>query len=156
MNYAQVLIDSLRKKGEVLDEIIKQVETQEEALKSEKMDMDVFDAMVDAKGLAIDKLNSLDEGFELVYEHFREELLRNREQYRQEIVILQELIRENTAKGASIEATEARNKILAEQFFANTRQELKRKRTGNRAALNYYENMRKSKFVDPQFMDRKK
>ena len=61
-----------------------------------------------------------------------------------------------TEKSVAIQAQEARNKNLAENYFAKAREDLKKNRKSSRAALDYYRNMNKMQVVSPQFMDKKK
>ena len=106
--------------------------------------------------MLIDDLNKLDEGFENLYEHIRLQLLDGKEKYATQIAALQKLITKVTEMGASVQAQEARNKELADNYFLNRKKELKQGRQNSKAALNYYRNMNRSQVVQPQFMDKKK
>ena len=155
-NYLTLLEESLRKKLLVLDEIQQYNLKQQEIFQSGEADMDRFDEYVEEKGTLIEKLNSLDNGFESLYEKVAQELSENRDQYRDQIKRLQELVSEVTETGVAIQAQEARNKKLIEDFFAKERENLRDNRRSSKAAYDYYKNMSKSSVVLPQFMDRKK
>ena len=79
-----------------------------------------------------------------------------KEKYKAQIKVLQNLIREVSDKGVSIQAQEARNKQLVEQFFKREKSQVSAKRKSTAAAINYYKNMSNTGVVTPQFMDRKK
>ena len=155
-NYLQVLEESLHKKMDVLNGIEEANRRQEQILKADPVSEADFDASIEEKGTFIDELNKLDEGFETLYENIREQLLAGREKYKVQIAAIQKLITQVTEKSVSIQAQEARNKVLAEKFFADRKQELGKNRRSSKAALDYYRNMNQSHVVMPQFMDHKK
>lgn len=155
-NYLQVLEESTHKKLEVLQKIEALNKKQETLLKEEPVDEESFDSSIEEKGRLIDELNELDKGFELLYENIRQQLLTGKDQYKEQIKRLQELINQVTAKSVSIQAQEARNNQLAENFFARSRRELEKGRRSSKAALDYYRSMNNTQSVAPQFMDKKK
>lgn len=155
-NYLQVLEESMHKKLDVLLRIEALSAKQEVLLKELPVDGEAFDESIDEKGILIDKLTKLDEGFEALYAHIKEQLSVGKEKYKEQIVRLQKLIAEVTEKSMSIQAQEARNKALAEKFFADSRKELQKGRRSSKAAFDYYRSMSQSQVVTPQFMDKKK
>ncbi|NLL75896.1 MAG: flagellar protein FliT [Clostridiales bacterium] len=155
-NYLQVLEESLLKKKEVLLAIEEMNREQEQILKDENPSMEAFDESIDKKGLLIEELSRLDDGFETLYEHIKEQLLHNKDEYKGQIARLQKLIAEVTDKSVTIQAQEARNKKSAEKYFAKARRELKSGRVNSKAALDYYLNMNKAQIANPQFIDKKK
>lgn len=155
-NYLQVLEESLNKKVDVLKKIGQMNEEQERLFKEDVFSEKAFDEIIDRKGMLIDDLNKLDEGFENLYEHIRLQLLDGKEKYATQIAALQKLITKVTEMGASVQAQESRNKELADNYFLNRKKELKQGRQNSKAALNYYRNMNRSQVVQPQFMDKKK
>ena len=155
-NYLQVLEESLNKKVDVLKKIGQMNEEQERLFKEDVFSEKAFDEIIDRKGMLIDDLNKLDEGFENLYEHIRLQLLDGKEKYATQIAALQKLITKVTEMGASVQAQEARNKELAYNYFLNRKKELKQGWQISKAALNYYRNMNRSQVVQPQFMDKKK
>ena len=155
-NYLQVLEESLNKKVDVLKKIGQMNEEQERLFKEDVFSEKAFDEIIDRKGMLIDDLNKLDEGFENLYEHIRLQLLDGKEKYATQIAALQKLITKVTEMGASVQAQEARNKELADNYFLNRKKELKQGRQNSKAALNYYRNMNRSQVVQPQFMEKKK
>lgn len=156
LSSAQVLVESLEKKSRILDEIIKENETQETLFKQEALDMEALDVSADRMGELAQKLELLDEGFEAVYDRIREELMENKLAYRGEIRRMQELIAEITEKVVRINAARMRNKMQAEKQFKKSRQQIGKATSKMKASQNYYNNMNRLNYVDPQFYDNKK
>ena len=152
---AQILLQSLEKKNELLDHMIRQNAVQEEILKREEFDMDAFDEAIDKQSGYVEQLERLDRGFESVYDRVRDELMENRERYRDEITRMKEQIQQITDKIVTLNAGNMRNKMLAENQFKRKRQEIGAGASKNRVAKNYYNNMNKLNYVSPQFYDNK-
>jgi hypothetical protein len=153
-NYLEILADSLRKKSEVLDEIIQYNNKQENLLKQERVSLEEIDANMELKDGLIQKLTSLDDGFETLYERIKGQLLAQKDQYKMQIRQMQELISGITEKSVSIQAQEARNKQMIESYFARERGQLRQNRQVSKAAYGYYKSM--SNGVSSQLMDQKK
>lgn len=156
LSSAQILVESLEKKSRILDEIIKENEAQEVLLKQEELDMEALDASADRMGELAEKLELLDEGFEAVYDRIRQELIENKSAYRGEIRRMQELIAGITEKVVGINAARMRNKVQAEKQFKKSRQQIGRASSKMKASQNYYNNMNRLNYVEPQFYDSKK
>ena len=154
--YISILIQSLEKKLHILDEIIAKNRVQREGLEDPNLDPDDFDKTVSDKAALIEQLEGLDAGFEEVFERVKKELETNREAYREEIRKMQELIRKITDKSMLIRRQEAENKRLMEQKFAAVRKQVKEVRQSQKVVNQYYKNMMKSGYVEPQFLDNKK
>lgn len=156
LSSAQILVESLEKKSRVLDEIIKENETQELLFKQEELDMEALDTSSDRMGALADKLDLLDEGFEAVYDRIRQELIDNKAAYREEIRRMQALIAEITEKVVGINAARMRNRLQAENHFKKNRQQIGKVSSKIKASQNYYNNMNGLSYVDSQFYDTKK
>ncbi len=154
-NYLTLLEESLKRKLQVMAEVQAYNLRQQEIFQDEEAQIEKFDEYVAEKEVLIEKLNSLDNGFERLYEKVAEELKENREQYAKQIKALQKLVTEVTDASVAIQAQEARNKKLIEEFFRKERDGIRMNRKTTRAALDYYKNMSKSAVVMPQFMDNK-
>jgi hypothetical protein len=151
-----MLEESLQKKVEILTRIEEQNTKQADILSdSGKVDEAAFDATVDAKSKLIDEINSLDDGFQSLFDRVKEEIGEHKEQYADQIKRMQKLIQEITGKSASIEASEHRNKRLAEKYFSTARENMNQSRNSSSAAFNYYQTMNNFKNIPPQFMDKK-
>lgn len=154
--YIPVLIQSLKKKNEILDVIVMLNKRQKEQLENPNLDPDDFDKTVEEKAKLIDELNQLDDGFQEVFEKVREDLEQNRAQYADEIKEMQDYIRKLTEKSASIQAQEMRNKDLMTQKFSAIKKQAREVRTSQKVVNQYYKNMMKTNYIDPQFTDSKK
>ena len=156
LSSAQVLVESLEKKSRILDEIMQENEAQELLLKGEELDMEALDASANRMGELAEKLELLDDGFESVYDRIRQELIENKSAYRTEIKRMQELIAVITEKVVSINAARMRNKLQAENRFKKSRQQIGKASSKMKVSQNYYNNMNRLSYVDPQFYDNKK
>lgn len=155
-NYLTLLEESLQNKLQVMDEIQQYNLRQQELFQSEEADIDRFDEYVEEKGRLIEKLTALDNGFESLYAKVAKELEGNREQYKDQIKSLQELVTKVMDTSVTIQAQEARNKKLVEDFFRKEREGIRAGRQSSKAAYDYYKNMNRSSVVLPQFLDSKK
>ena len=155
-NYLTLMEESLQKKLQVMEEIQQYNLKQQELFQSEKVDLDGFDEAVEEKGKLIEKLNALDNGFERLYSKVKKELEDNREKYQDQIKQLQKLVTEVTETSVSIQAQEARNKKLIEDYFRKEKENIRSGRRSSKAAYDYYKNMNRSAVVMPQLMDKKK
>ena len=152
----QILQDSLEKKIVLLADIEENSKEHEAIIKKENFTFQEMDENMDAKSKLIEELSLLDNGFETLYEKIREELLENKDQYRVQIEEIQNLIVEVTARGASIEAIEARNKAAIEAYFSREKKELQKRKNVSSVARSYYQTAKQMKNVAPQFLDTKK
>ena len=154
--YLTMMEESLDRKIGVLRAIEAQNEAQREIMKREgEPDTDAFDQTVAEKDRLVEEVLKLNDGFDSLYERVKEELNDHKDLYGERIKRMQDKIGEITALSTSIEATEQRNKTLAEKFFAGAKESIGETRKSANAAINYYRNMSKSNFYDPQFMDKK-
>ena len=154
--YIDIMIQSLNKKLQVLDNIITLNIKQKECLEDQRGQIEDFDKIVDEKSKLIEQMQQLDSGFEKLFERVKEELQQNKEDYVDSIATIQSCIRLITDKSMEIQAQEARNKELMVRKFAFVKETAKNVRTNSKIASQYYKNMMKLNYVDPQFMDNKK
>lgn len=152
----QILVESLEKKNRLLDDIIRENEVQEEILKQEELDMDALDVSIDRMGSLAEVLEKLDDGFELVYERTREELMANKAAYRSEIAHMKAMIGQITDKVVRINAARMRNKMRAERQFQKSRSQIGQAASKMKVSKNYYNNMNNLHQVSPQFYDSRK
>ncbi|MDD6572482.1 MAG: hypothetical protein PUF12_08890 [Thermoflexaceae bacterium] len=154
--YINILIESLQKKIRILDEIILADQEQREGLEDPNLDPDDFDKIVEKKSEYIEQLDQLDSGFEELFARVRDELNENRETYKEQIHTMQDLIRKITDKSLMIQKQEAQNKELMQQKFAAVRSQAREVRKSQKIVNQYYKNMMKANYNDPQFLDNKK
>jgi protoporphyrinogen oxidase len=152
----QILQDSLEKKIDLLGAIEEKSKEQEAIIKKESFTFQEMDENMEGKSKLIEQLSVLDNGFETLYEKIRKELLENKDQYRVQIEEIQNLIVEVTARGASIEAIEARNKAAIEAYFSREKKELQKRKNVSSVARSYYQTAKQMNTIAPQFLDTKK
>lgn len=154
--YLDMLQDSLRKKLKILDGIMEYQRQESEMLKGESMDMEAFDRNINDKVALAQSIDSLDDGFEHVYDRIRKEMIENKEKYAVQIKALQDMIREISEKNVLVQAEENRIRLEVDNYAKRESIALRQKRDNGKAARNYYNNMKKLNYVDSQFMDKKK
>ena len=154
--YLAIMLQSLKKKEQVLDEIIRLNDLQKKELTDQATPVDDFDKTVEDKSACIDQLDQLDSGFEKLYAQVQEDLQANKEQYADTIKALQKCIRSVTDKSIMIQAQEARNKDLMMQKFTTVRKHAKDVRANSKAITGYYKTMTHSGYMDSRYMDGKK
>ena len=155
-NYILILKDSLKKKKNILDELLKLNERQKKSVSGVGFDADEFEAVVEEKDQYIQQIEELDKGFQNVYEHVKTELTGNRDKYKNDIEDLKQLISDVTEKSMEVQISEKRNEKLVYSKIADERKKIHQSRTASRVASDYYKSMSKVNVIDPQFLDKKK
>lgn len=140
-NKLQILIDSLDKKISVLQKIQSYNERQERCFLEGEPDLDSFDEAIAEKDRLIEELLHLDNGFDSLFGEVRALLEQDKSQFGGEIRRMQNQIREITELTNSVQAKEARNKKLIEEYFQKSRMELHQGRRRSKAAYDYYKSM---------------
>ena len=148
-------IYSLRKKLEILDKIMTCQKEESDMLKGGSMDRDVFDRSMTEKVELAESIDSLDDGFEKVYDRIREEMIAHKEGYVNQIRALQNMISEISEKNVLIQAEENRIRLEVENYAKRESAALRQRRDNGKAARSYYNNMKKLNYVGSQFMDKK-
>ncbi len=154
--YLEILVQSMKKKLDVLYEIQAMNEEQRILLMDDNLPPEDFEKNIQKKSELIDQLDILDNGFDEVYQRVRVQLRENQSLYREQIGLLQSLIRDVTAAGSQVQAQEQRNYDLAVNKFTSLKKQIREVKTSYKAVSQYYQNMMKLNFIDPQFMDNKK
>ena len=154
--YLPIMLQSLKKKDQILTAIIQVNQQQKEELENPSLDPDDFDKTFQRKAELIDSLEELDNGFQQLFERVRDELNENKDAYREEIAEMQEYIRRLTEKSADIQTQEARNKELMQQKFAAVKKQVKEVRKSQQVVNQYYKSMMKANYMESQFTDSKK
>lgn len=155
-SYVSILRHSLEKKLNLLDAIVKENENQLDVLRDVNALPEELEHTVDRKADLIDEISSLDEGFEEVFSRVKSEISGNKAAYKEDISVLQTLIRQISDRSAQIEAQELRNSEVAKDKFTYIKDQVKKITKSQKAVNSYYQSMMKVNYVDPQFMDNKK
>lgn len=155
-DYLQIMIESLEKKIEVLDQVLGLDKRQLSVALEQPFDMQKYDKTMEEKGKLIDELNKLDDGFTSTYERVRDEVQANPKAYAEKVRRMQDLIRMAIDKGVAVEVQEQRGKQAMESAMSVKHKEIRNIRMSNAVAAKYYKAMSRINDVDPQLMDRKK
>lgn len=153
--YIAVLIQSLEKKKELLDKIIAKNKEQKTLFADEDSDPDRLEDNMREKSGFVEQLNELDGGFQQIYDRIKTILQSEKETYKDEIKAMQRLITEITERSATIQAQEQRNHELAVKRFATVKKGIRKARTSNNVASQYYKSMSNLNMVNSQFMDQR-
>lgn len=152
----QILQDSLSQKLDILTAVEKKSIEQTNLLTDPDVSMEVLDRNMDEKEELIEQISKLDSGFEALYDNIRKELLENKECYKEQIWVIQQLVSEIMDRSVSIEAIESRNKAAVEMLFQNRRKSLQHKKTASSVARHYQKTAKSMNVVNSQFFDNKK
>ena len=158
-NYLQMMIESLRKKDDVLTKIIEKNKAQAECIHDKEygeIDWDRFNVLIAEKDTLIERINELDGGFQSVYDRIKAELDKNKDSYKKEIGELQGLITKLTDKGVEIQTGEDRNRARIERVLMGAQKEIRKSRTSMQAVSNYYKSMSTPEVDNTGVVDKKK
>ena len=143
-DYIQIMIESLTKKSEILDTIIRKNEAQRECVADKEfddVDWDAFNLLIAEKEVAIERIVKMDEGFQSLYDRVKEQLGENKDKYADKIREIQRLIGVSTGQGVKISTGEERNRKLIEKLFGSRKKEIRKTRNSLRAANSYAQTM---------------
>ena len=155
--YINVLIDTLQKKKSVLEQIQIATEQQKFLMQQEGFDETQFHQMMEQKDKLLQELEKLDNGFEQIYERVGLALKHNKELYKDEVLIAQQLIQDIMDLSVGIQALEEQNKQRFAACMTAKRGKIREFKVSNRAAANYYKNMPSiHQTGHSYFMDQKK
>ena len=153
--YLQILIEDLRKKLMILEQIEQANKEQSALLRQDETDINIWETLVDKKAEYIQEIIKLDEGFSTIYNRLREILQTDKELYAAQIQELQKLIGLITAKSVDIQAQELRNKDMAQNVFCKLKKGTRTLKEKNKVANLYEANMKKLNVIDAQFLDKR-
>lgn len=154
-NEINILIESLEKKKEILNEILTNSEKQLEIINSEQPDLEEFDRSVDQKTELVQKMDQNDQGFDRVFNRIKNALIDDQAKYSAEIRTMQGLIREILDLGSEIHNTETRTQASLGQYLKDNKSRLGKGRRDSKAVFDYYKQASQTKYVTPMFMDQK-
>lgn len=139
--YISVLHGSLRKKLDLIKKLLELTKEQNKILNQETIDIDNFDRLVSKKEVKINEMLEIDRGFQTVFNKISSVIKESPQQYRQQILEMQNFIRAITDIGVEIENLEQKNKEKFNKFLASKRSDIKNFKVSNKTAVSYYKNM---------------
>lgn len=143
-NYVQIMLESLLRKEELLDRIISKNEEQAELIRDKKyedINWDAFDLVVTEKEILIDRINTMDEGFQKLYDRLKEQLVADKDKYAEAIKMMQEIIVRLTDKGVAIRTGEERNRRTIDAALAGRKKTIRKTRNSLKVADSYHQAM---------------
>ena len=155
-SYVEIMVQSLKKKIQVLNQIIELNELQKKELEGDEGSAEAFDSLVEQKSKLIEQLELLDSGFDKLFARVRDLLKEKPEEYVDSVRLLQSCIRRITDQSMQIQVQEARNKELMTLKFTRVKTQARSLRANSKVTTQYYKNMMQLNYVAPQFMDNKK
>ena len=96
VTYLNIMIDTLKKKEVLLEELKSTTLRQTAILEQEEFDADGFDSTIDEKQSKIDELLKLDEGFMEIYDKVKDNLITDGKDYVSEIEQVKVYIKKQT------------------------------------------------------------
>ena len=153
--YVDMMIASLNKKMSLLDEIVSVNEKMRLVTAESPMDMEEFRIWMDKKDACVQQINQLDNGFQTIFDRIKDAIQADKSKYREQILTMQQQIRQLTDRSVQIETQEAQLKLVIEGQFAKMHRENQTAIKGMHAAQNYHKSMSGMHIVDAQFMDKK-
>lgn len=150
-----IMVESLSKKINILEKLLEYTKEQERLLEEEEFSMEEFSGLLDKKGELIDVLNTMDQGFEQVYERMEEEIKGKKEEHAHGILLMQQRIKTITDLSIKLQELEYKNKEKIEVQFSKKRNEIKTFRQSKDNVNKYYRVMSKTQVVDSAFLDKK-
>ena len=155
--YINILIDTLRKKEEILKSLLVKTEEQAALLEADEFETEAFDTIINDKDGLLEELKNLDDGFLDLYSRVGAELKNNTEAYAGQVKTAQELVRRQTEISAELTNAEERNKAKLAIRLSHGRQKIKEFKVGSKTAAAYYKNMSgKHQDGDSYFFNRQK
>ncbi len=139
--YVHMMVDSLKRKKQILMTLLSLTREQEQLLKYDELDADRFSAIIEEKGGQIDALNKIDEGFDTLFQYVKREIHANRMVYQSQIQAMQKLIGEVSELGIQIEALEHQNSGHFKVYLANQRKNIREFHLNNKSTSSYVQNM---------------
>lgn len=132
---------SLRKKLELIKEILELTKEQNKILSKEDIDADYFERIVDEKDRKINEVLTIDKGFQSLFDKISVYIKANPQTYRQQILEMQNFIRTITDIGVEIENLEYKNREKFKKYILLKRNNIKDFKVSNKTAVSYYKNM---------------
>lgn len=155
--YLNIIIDTLKKKEILLNNLKALTLRQTEILDGEEFAADDFNNTIDEKQRSIDALLKLDEGFMETYDRVKQDLIASPSDYASEISQAKALIKKQTDLSVELQALEEKNKVKLSVQLTKGRQKGRDFRTSSRTAAAYYKNMsNRHQDGDSYFLDSKK
>ena len=139
--YVTALQTALQEKRKVLHELLQLTQEQGRILVNKEMVADDFERLLQEKEKWLVKIQELDKGFQNLFDKIGSSLKENKQQYKQQILSMQEDIRAITDCGVQIEALEKKNRDSFAFFASGKRKEIRDFKMNTKSVASYHRNM---------------
>lgn len=154
-DYIQILKDTLDHKYQVLTKLVNLTKNQGMIIAESDFDMDAFNQLMNQKEIYLTQMNQLDEGFEIVYQRVGELLKGHKEEYREDIIYMQNTLKQLTDISMELQQLEQENQSNLSLLFSGKRKELHEYHKSRNIASAYYKAMSNTQVLDSVFLDKK-
>ncbi|MBC7959855.1 MAG: hypothetical protein H7X94_08310 [Vallitaleaceae bacterium] len=161
MKSTKALLDTIEKSINQKIELFEQLQAltlkQAQLLEVEEIDLTSFEELLDSKDSHIQQLDQIDEALSSILETNQHLLSSGLEAHNDLINQIKILLEQLTTLGQEIGKIEGTNKERLDQYFNNTKEDIRSFKKSKQAASKYNQNMSNSHQSDMSyFMDRKK
>jgi flagellar biosynthesis/type III secretory pathway chaperone len=150
--YIFILMDILKKKVILLENLLQQVNEIEILIKEKQFPSEDMSQSLNVKEKLLKQLEDLDQGFETVYEHVKDELNKNSNIYKETIITLQNLIKSIMDLSVTLQSKEQKVNDLFRQNISSKKQDIKDYKKNRKTTTAYnsypYKNNNESLFFD--------
>ena len=141
LTYINIMIDSLKKKEELLVKLKEETLKQASILAEQEFDADSFEKTIDVKQGYLDELAKQDDGFMDMYSKVKETLASDGAEYASEVELAKVLIKRQTDLSVELQSLEEKNRVKLAMHLSQGKQKVRDFRTSSRTAAAYYKNM---------------
>ena len=150
-SYIGMLLQTLQNQEVTLQEVLAITKEQSKIAAGQEFDEEAFGETLNQKEILIARLNSLDDGFASVYGRVRSVIMKEKESYREEILKMQEYIKNCTDLGVEIKVLEERNRDKLMQCFSEKQKQYGSQMNAATVASKYHQTMHFGRNVNNQF-----
>lgn len=154
--YLNILISSIQKKEQCLQEILEYSNQQGEILAQQDPDLEALDALVLKKAPLIEEINRLDEGFSTLFQRVEQTVKQDSKAVQLEINKLQNLIRSVTDLSTRIQAKEQNNRLKMEMALASKKEAIRDFQLQSKTTDSYHKSQYGYAQGEAYFIDKKK
>ena len=122
--YVTALQTALQDKRRIMNELLRLTQEQEQILGKKEMDAEDFEKLLQEKEAWINRIQELDKGFQNLFDKIGSSLKKKKQEYKKQVLLMQEDIRAITDCGVQIEALEKKNRDSFAVFASGKRKEI--------------------------------
>lgn len=140
-SYIGMLLQTLQNQEATLQEVLAITKEQSMIANGQTFDEEAFGDTLNRKEILIARLNSLDDGFASVYGRVRSVIFQEKDSYKEDILKMQEYIKNCTDLGVEIRVLEERNRDRLMQCFSEKQKQYGSQMNAATVASKYQQTM---------------